>query len=73
MLDTLAKYSKIDNLYIFDIETKLYIGNNSEQLLDLPKYEICSEVLDIYVSMSSMNGTSEANEINSTTTVKMNH
>ena len=73
MLDTLAKFSKIDNIYIFDIETKLYIANNSEQLLDLPKYELCSEVVDIYVSMSSMNGTNEANEVNSTTTLKMNH
>lgn len=54
LLNRLANCCKIDKIFIFDISTKLFIAHNDEILLEAVKYEICSEMIDIYIDISAL-------------------
>lgn len=57
---------------MFDLSTKLYIANNSEQLMDLTKYEVCSEIVDIFIEMTILYGKNkDINEVYSSSSVKL--
>ena len=74
LLNTLANFSKIEKIFLFDLSTKLYIANNNEQLMELPKYEICSEIVDIFIEMTILYGKNKENDESYTTSsVKLSH
>ena len=52
LLNHFATYSKIEKVYLFDLVTKLYIAHNDEKLTDQFKYDICSDILDIFIDIS---------------------
>lgn len=54
LLNKLAIYCKIDKVFIFDIATKLFIAHNDDLLIETVKYEICSEMIDIYIDITAL-------------------
>ena len=48
--------SKIEKVYLFDLITKLYIATNDEKVVEPVKYEVCSELLDIFIDISFLYG-----------------
>ena len=65
-------------MFIFDIHTKLFIAHNEELLIEPLKYEICSEMIDIYIDISALYYSEkreegvESIEKDNTTSVKLN-
>jgi len=52
LLNHFANSCKIEKVYLFDLITKLYIAHNDEKLSDQYKYDICSDILDIFIDIS---------------------
>ncbi len=52
LLNHFANYCKIEKVYLFDLITKLYIAHNDEKLSDQLKYDICSDMLDVFIDIS---------------------
>lgn len=78
LLNKLATFCKIDKIFIFDISTKLFIAHNDDFPIEPTKYEICSQMIDIYIDISLLyysqkkeEGT-EQEDRDSTTSVKLN-
>lgn len=46
--------SKINKIFIYDMYTKLFIAHNEEAYTDPSKYELCSEMVDIYNDIISL-------------------
>lgn len=72
LLNHFANHSKIEKVYLFDLVTKLYIGHNDEKLSDPFKYDICSDILDIFIDISYLYDKDRHQEGESKTTVKLN-
>lgn len=78
LLNKLAAYCKIDKIFIFDISTKLFIAHNDDIPIESIKYEICSEMIDIYIDISTLYYSEKKEEgsgqedHDSTTSVKLN-
>lgn len=78
LLNKLATYCKIDKIFIFDISTKLFIAHNDDIPIENIKYEICSEMIDIYIDISTLYYSEkkeegvEQEDHDSTTSVKLN-
>lgn len=54
ILNRMANMSKINKIFIYDMYTKLFIAHNEEVYTDPSKYELCSEMVDIYNDIISL-------------------
>jgi Ras-related GTP-binding protein C/D len=72
LLNHFANHSKIEKAYLFDLVTKLYIGHNDEKLTDQYRYDICSDILDIFIDISYLYD-KDRHDGESKTTVKLNY
>lgn len=78
LLNKLATFCKIDKIFIFDISTKLFIAHNDDVPIESTKYEICSEMIDIYIDISVLyysekkEETGENDDRDPSTSVKLN-
>ncbi|EGV65025.1 GTP-binding protein gtr2 [Yamadazyma tenuis] len=64
MLDNLVEHSSIEKVFLFDINSKIYVATDSSPV-DIQTYEVCAEFIDItidldnlYISESPSNGAS---------------
>lgn len=74
LLNHFANHSKIEKVYLFDLITKLYIGHNDEKLCDQFKYDICSDILDIFIDISYLyDKNHHQDDSESKTNVKLNY
>ena len=73
LLNHFANHSKVEKAYLFDLVTKLYVAHNDEKLSDQFKYDICSDILDIFIDISYLYDKDRVNDSESTTNVKLNY
>lgn len=72
LLNHLANYCKLEKVYLFDLITKLYIAHNDEKLPDQLKYDICSDMLDVFIDISYLyDKDRHQDDQHSTTNVKL--
>jgi Ras-related GTP-binding protein C/D len=58
LLDNLMNSCRFDKVYIFDVISKLFIASDSTPV-DLLSYELCSDMIDVFVDMSYIYGREE--------------
>ena len=51
MLTHFASNCKVEKVYLFDLITKLHIATNDEKIVEPIKYEVCSELQDIFIDI----------------------
>ena len=61
LMDNLVKQSQIQKAFLFDVKTKIHIATD-ENPVEIQDYEICSELIDVLIDVSSIYGTNEAGE-----------
>lgn len=75
MLDNIVQHSSIDKVFLFDVNSKIYVATDSAPV-DIQTYEVCAEFIDITIdldnlyiesdpSATSSNGASQAHDIKS--------
>ena len=57
-MDQLVKQSQIQKAFLFDVKNKIHIATD-ENPLEMTDYEICSELIDVLIDVSSIYGTSD--------------
>ncbi|CAK9436290.1 uncharacterized protein LODBEIA_P08480 [Lodderomyces beijingensis] len=63
MLDNLVQHSNIDKVFLFDVNSKIYVATDSSPV-DIQTYEVCAEFIDITMDLDNLyldNDKSEAN------------
>ncbi|CCK72351.1 Gtr2p KNAG_0J02720 [Huiozyma naganishii CBS 8797] len=50
MLDNLIQHSKIDKVFLFDINSKIYVSTDSNPV-DIQTYEVCAEFVDLTIDL----------------------
>lgn len=55
LLDNLMNSCRFDKVYIFDVISKLFIASDSTPV-DLLSYELCSDMIDVFVDISYIYG-----------------
>lgn len=74
LLNHFANYCKIQKVYLFDLITKLYIAHNDQKLSDQLKYDICSDMLDVFIDISYLyDKDRHQDDSHSTANVKINY
>lgn len=64
----------MEKVYLFDLVTKLYIAHNDEKIWDPLKYDICSDMLDVFIDISYLyDKDRHQDDHRSTTNVKLNY
>lgn len=53
MLDNLIENSSIDKIFLFDINSKIYVATDSSPV-DIQTYEVCSEFIDITIDLDNL-------------------
>lgn len=57
-LDLLITNSRMEKAYLFDVVSKIYIASDP-QPVDLPSYELCSDMIDVVIDVSCIYGLNE--------------
>lgn len=78
MLDNLVAHSSIDKVFLFDVNSKIYVATDSSPV-DIQTYEVCAEFIDItidlddlYLELENKNG-STAQAVNRNETRSVSH
>lgn len=53
MLDNLVQHSLIDKVFLFDINSKIYVATDSNPV-DIQIYEVCAEFIDITIDLDDL-------------------
>lgn len=53
MLDNLVQHSSIDKVFLFDVNSKLYVATDSSPV-DIQTYEVCAEFIDITIDLDEL-------------------
>jgi Ras-related GTP-binding protein C/D len=59
LLNILCSSSGIDKAFLFDVNSKIYIATDSSPV-DMPTYELCSDMIDVVMDIGSIYDASEA-------------
>lgn len=71
MLDNLVEHSSIEKVFLFDINSKIYVATDSSPV-DIQTYEVCAEFIDITIDLDNLyiNDNDSANTTNNVKEVK---
>lgn len=61
MLDNLVQHSSIDKVFLFDVNSKIYVATDSSPV-DIQTYEVCAEFIDITIDLDELYVESNGNE-----------
>lgn len=67
MLDNLVAHSSIDKVFLFDVNSKIYVATDSSPV-DIQTYEVCAEFIDITIDLDDLyvdGDTSKSEEVKS--------
>lgn len=67
MLDNLVAHSSIDKVFLFDVNSKIYVATDSSPV-DIQTYEVCAEFIDITIDLDDLyvdGDTSRSEEVKS--------
>ncbi|KAL7664289.1 GTP-binding protein [[Candida] zeylanoides] len=53
MLDSLVQHSSIDKVFLFDVNSKIYVATDSSPV-DIQTYEVCAEFIDITIDLEDL-------------------
>lgn len=53
MLDNLVQHSSIDKVFLFDVNSKIYVATDSSPV-DIQTYEVCAEFIDITIDLDEL-------------------
>lgn len=53
MLDNLVQHSSIDKVFLFDVNSKIYVATDSLPV-DIQTYEVCAEFIDITIDLDDL-------------------
>lgn len=53
MLDNLVAHSSIDKVFLFDVNSKIYVATDSSPV-DIQTYEVCAEFIDITIDLDDL-------------------
>ncbi|QPG75502.1 GTP-binding protein gtr2 [Brettanomyces nanus] len=53
MLDLLMQYSNFDKVFLFDINSKIYVATDSSPV-DIQTYEVCAEFIDVTIDLDGL-------------------
>lgn len=53
MLDNIAQYSSIDKVFLFDVNSKIYVATDSTPV-DIQTYEVCADFVDITIDLDDL-------------------
>lgn len=53
MLDNLVQHSSIDKVFLFDVNSKIYVATDSSPV-DIQTYEVCAEFIDITIDLEDL-------------------
>lgn len=53
MLDNLVQHSSIEKVFLFDINSKIYVATDSSPV-DIQTYEVCAEFIDITIDLDDL-------------------
>lgn len=53
MLDSLVVHSSIDKVFLFDVNSKIYVATDSSPV-DIQTYEVCAEFIDITIDLDDL-------------------
>ncbi|ODQ79012.1 hypothetical protein BABINDRAFT_162085 [Babjeviella inositovora NRRL Y-12698] len=53
MLDNLVQYSRLEKVFLFDVNSKIYVATDSSPV-DIQTYEVCAEFIDITIDLDSL-------------------
>lgn len=53
MLDNLVQHLSIDKVFLFDVNSKLYVATDSSPV-DIQTYEVCAEFIDITIDLDEL-------------------
>ncbi|KAI5951168.1 GTR2 [Candida jiufengensis] len=53
MLDNLVQHSNIDKVFLFDVNSKIYVATDSSPV-DIQTYEVCAEFIDITIDLDDL-------------------
>ncbi|EMG48604.1 GTP-binding protein GTR2, partial [Candida maltosa Xu316] len=53
MLDNLVEHSSIDKVFLFDVNSKIYVATDSSPV-DIQTYEVCAEFIDITIDLDDL-------------------
>lgn len=59
MLDNLVAHSSIDKVFLFDVNSKIYVATDSSPV-DIQTYEVCAEFIDITIDLDDLYVESDA-------------
>lgn len=68
MLDNLVAHSSIDKVFLFDVNSKIYVATDSSPV-DIQTYEVCAEFIDITIDLDDLYAESDAKNGSSTQAV----
>lgn len=61
MLDNLVEHSSIDKVFLFDVNSKIYVATDSAPV-DIQTYEVCAEFIDITIDLDELYVDSDTNK-----------
>lgn len=53
MLDNLVQHSSVDKVFLFDVNSKIYVATDSTPV-DIQTYEVCAEFIDITIDLDDL-------------------
>ncbi|VEU22848.1 DEKNAAC103946 [Brettanomyces naardenensis] len=53
LLDLLMQYSSFDKVFLFDINSKIYVATDSSPV-DIQTYEVCAEFIDVTIDLDGL-------------------
>lgn len=63
MLDNLVEHSSIDKVFLFDVNSKIYVATDSSPV-DIQTYEVCAEFIDITIDLDDLYVENDKNKNN---------
>lgn len=63
LLDLLMQYSNFDKVFLFDINSKIYVATDSSPV-DIQNYEVCAEFIDVSIDLDGLYDSYNTNEAN---------
>ncbi|KAG7697247.1 hypothetical protein KL949_001429 [Ogataea haglerorum] len=53
LLDLLMQYSTLDKVFLFDVNSKIYVATDSSPV-DMQTYEVCAEFIDVTIDLDGL-------------------
>ena len=66
MLDNLVQHSAIEKVFLFDVNSKIYVATDSSPV-DIQTYEVCGEFIDITIDLNDLYVDDSAKDLTRTT------